>query len=287
VRQGRRTIAALGLLLAASVGACNSCDKKKTKSSPKRMKNEQCVSAADCADDDPCTIEQCDDSECFSSAAPAGTSCENETVCDGVSKCDGNGQCVAGTAPTLDDGNACTIDACDPVTGVTHTPLALDDFDACTEDTCDPRSGTIGHNSIDIDDGDDCTFDSCDKRSGVKHQKPDSTYSCSSGCGPGFHAASRAKSASCAGAMQTFCVPDCGNAFYVCDTRCPGKYHASSRASSPQCGDPKAAQTFCQKNTGDSFYSCESNCPEGYQRKSVGENPQCGEPAAQVFCVKS
>jgi hypothetical protein len=275
--------------LVVGCGACDGCEKKKTKSSPARVKNEQCVSAEDCADDDPCTIEHCDDGDCISTPASAGTSCDNETVCDGVAKCDGKGRCLEGTAPGTDDGNACTIDHCDPITGVTHNPVPIDDFDACTEDACDAQTGTITHNSIEIDDGNDCTFDSCDKQTGVKHQQPNSTYTCASGCGPGFHAASRAKSASCGGkdALQTFCVPDCGNSFYVCDTRCPAGYHASSRAPSAQCGDAKAAQTFCQKDTGSSFYSCDANCPEGYQKKSVGNNAQCGEPPTQIFCVKS
>jgi hypothetical protein len=30
--------------------------------------------------------------------------------------------CGAGVAPALDDGDDCTVDACDPGEGVTHTP---------------------------------------------------------------------------------------------------------------------------------------------------------------------
>jgi RHS repeat-associated protein len=46
-------------------------------------------------------------------------------ILDGVrlDACDGSGNCQ-GAPPATDDGNPCTADACDPVAGVTHTPLA-------------------------------------------------------------------------------------------------------------------------------------------------------------------
>ena len=34
------------------------------------------------------------------------------------------GRCVAGQAPLLDDANGCTADLCDPVSGVSHEPVA-------------------------------------------------------------------------------------------------------------------------------------------------------------------
>jgi mono/diheme cytochrome c family protein len=44
--------------------------------------------------------------------------------------------------PALGDGNACTADSCDPLTGVvSHTPLAVDDGDECTIDSCDVATG--------------------------------------------------------------------------------------------------------------------------------------------------
>ncbi|HSN91490.1 MAG TPA: hypothetical protein VLS93_09695, partial [Anaeromyxobacteraceae bacterium] len=42
----------------------------------------------------------------------------------------------------IDDGDACTVDACDPATGaVTHDPVPVDDGVACTVDACDPVAG--------------------------------------------------------------------------------------------------------------------------------------------------
>jgi RHS repeat-associated protein len=46
-------------------------------------------------------------------------------ILDGVrlDACDASGNCQ-GAPPATDDGNPCTADACDPVAGVTHTPVA-------------------------------------------------------------------------------------------------------------------------------------------------------------------
>jgi glucose/arabinose dehydrogenase len=48
--------------------------------------------------------------------------------------------------PFVGDGNACTVDACDPATGaIAHTPVPVDDGVACTTDTCNPATGAIAH----------------------------------------------------------------------------------------------------------------------------------------------
>ncbi|WP_437724312.1 DNRLRE domain-containing protein [Sorangium sp. So ce861] len=46
---------------------------------------------------------------------------------------------------TLDDGDACTTDTCDPVLGILHTPISTDDSDPSTIDTCDPATGAVTH----------------------------------------------------------------------------------------------------------------------------------------------
>ena len=53
----------------------------------------------------------------------SGTSCADGDVCNGDETCNGTGTCVAGAPPVVNDGNACTADACDPETGVAHIPL--------------------------------------------------------------------------------------------------------------------------------------------------------------------
>ena len=68
---------------------------------------------------------------------------------------------------SIDDGDACTTDACDPATGtVSHTPVSLDDGDACTTDACDPATG-VSHQLVAVDDGVACTVDTCDSPEGT------------------------------------------------------------------------------------------------------------------------
>jgi cysteine-rich repeat protein len=67
----------------------------------------------------------------------------------------------------LDDGDACTTDACDSQEGASHSPPAgLDDGDGCTTDACDPGTGAISHAPVEIDDQNPCTEDSCDPQTG-------------------------------------------------------------------------------------------------------------------------
>lgn len=78
--------------------------------------------------------------------ATAGTSCADGNVCNGDETCDGNGSCAAGTPPPVNDGNPCTADSCDPITGVTHTNLpdgtTCSGIGTCTNGTCSV-SGTV------------------------------------------------------------------------------------------------------------------------------------------------
>jgi hypothetical protein len=68
----------------------------------------------------------------------------------------------------FDDGNACTVDACDPTNGVSHLPVTIDDNDKCTTDSCDKIAG-VKHLLVAIDDNNLCTTDACDPQAGVSH----------------------------------------------------------------------------------------------------------------------
>ena len=53
------------------------------------------------------------------------------------------------TVNSVDDGNACTTDACNTQTGVaTHTSVPVDDGNPCTADACNSATGTITHTNI-------------------------------------------------------------------------------------------------------------------------------------------
>jgi RHS repeat-associated protein len=76
-------------------------------------------------DSNPCTVDSCD-----AASGPrhepiaAGTSCADDNPCNGEEACDGSGVCASGTPLVTDDGDSCTVDLCDPTTGVTHTSAA-------------------------------------------------------------------------------------------------------------------------------------------------------------------
>ena len=83
-----------------------------------------------------------------------------------------------GLAPTdctpVDDGNPCTIDACDAAMGVSHTPVpagtACDDGDPCNGQEVCSGAGVCSQGAAPVvDDGNPCTADSCDSELGVVH----------------------------------------------------------------------------------------------------------------------
>jgi hypothetical protein len=126
-------------------------------------------------DGSPCTVDACDPVTGVShTPVAAGTPCPNGDACDGEDVCDDAGVCLAGTPPDVDDGNPCTIDACDPATGVSHAPAAAGtpcaDADQCDgEEACDGASACVLVVPPAIDDGDPCTLDACDPFAGITH----------------------------------------------------------------------------------------------------------------------
>jgi hypothetical protein len=126
-----------------------------------------------CDDHNPCTADSCGaDGRCVSTPVASGTACSDGNVCNGAETCTG-GTCTAGSAPAIDDGNACTADSCDPSAGVTHRSVA--DGTSCADsnlcngsETCRTGACAAG-NAPAVDDGNPCTADSCDPAAGVRH----------------------------------------------------------------------------------------------------------------------
>lgn len=72
-----------------------------------------------CDDGNACNgVEQCDDATGCVSAAPL--MCDDGDACNGIEQCDDDTGCSEGTPPVVTDNNPCTIDMCDPDTGVSH-----------------------------------------------------------------------------------------------------------------------------------------------------------------------
>lgn len=128
------------------------------------------------SDGNPCTEDVCINGVPAWQPRAVGSNCDSDgTVCNGSATCSSAATCVTAPPPTVDDGNPCTADACDPTNGVVHLPVAAGlscetDADACngvsrcnTDGACMPGAAPT------VDDGNPCTSDSCDAAQGVRH----------------------------------------------------------------------------------------------------------------------
>lgn len=79
--------------------------------------------------------------------SPRGAPCDDGNACTSNDRLDTACRC-AGTPVTIDDGNPCTGDFCDPALGVRHVPVAVDDGNPCTADSCSPTTGSIAHTPL-------------------------------------------------------------------------------------------------------------------------------------------
>ena len=161
---------------------------------------------------------ECNVSVCIPETGVCAVALANEeALCDDGDPCTSgefciSGACAGGQVVPCDDGNLCTDDSCDPLTGCIHadTSLSCDDGNLCTDDGCDPLSGcTYVDNTQPCDDGDPCTADhACSGGNCVGGQ----TLSCDDGdlCSMGS------------------CDPDAGGCVYVCAAENPGN---------PCCGE--------------------------------------------------
>ena len=66
-------------------------------------------------------------------------------------------------AASCDDGDACTVDVCDPAAGCSNTPVLCGAGDSCVDGACVPDALCT---DLSCDDGDPCTVDICDPASG-------------------------------------------------------------------------------------------------------------------------
>jgi RHS repeat-associated protein len=85
-------------------------------------------------DGNPCTIDACNSATgtITHTPAPSGTACSDGNICNGDETCDGNGACKPGTPPVIEDGDPCTLDTCDPVTGIEHHACTPNDTTVTT-----------------------------------------------------------------------------------------------------------------------------------------------------------
>ncbi len=151
---------------------------------PSPIEGRPCTGDNDCQTDTPCGVGVCTDGKCRLQPGPNGFVCDDNDICTLHDACF-KGACI-GSAVQCSDGNACTLDACDPITGCVHAPTnqscsdgdpctayrctdgscfafgsACDDGNPCTQEDC---SGTLGCHTVALsgptcDDGNPCTAD--------------------------------------------------------------------------------------------------------------------------------
>lgn len=130
--------------------------------------------ALDCDDSNSCTLDSCDPvAGCVSTSAADGTTCLDNDLCNGTERC-AAGVCQPGTASSCNDGNACTSDACNPLTGAcSYRPLsngvACPDGNVCDGQTCQNGSCTAGTPVVCAHDNDNnpCTANTCVPATGI------------------------------------------------------------------------------------------------------------------------
>lgn len=142
-------------------GVCNDLDACTTDSCG--VHNGSCVHTPITCVADQCSTVSCDKSRgCVQT--PLNCVIPGNQCAVGTCSSATNGQCQY-TNKTCDDGNKCTVDACDPAIGCTHTNRSCDDSNECTIDTCDPTyaASTTGCRNVQksCDDNNKCTTDSC------------------------------------------------------------------------------------------------------------------------------
>ena len=195
-------------------------------------------------------VDACHEASCDPTAGwflvqrAAGSSCADGTVCNGAETCDVMGFCRDGTAPAVDDGNACTADLCEPITGVSHTNVsdgtACGNGDLCLgAQTCQAGACLVTGSPPTVDDGNPCTADQCDPGAGVIHTPLAMGTSCADG-----DACNGLEACDGAGACQPGSAPvvDDGNVCTAdaCDAAL-GVSHTAINEGSP-CGQHLACQ---------------------------------------------
>lgn len=126
-------------------------------------------------DGNSCTIDACDPQAGPQSgvvthtanSSLVGTYCNGTNACSTTPRtCDAAGKCNAQSATVIDDKNPCTVDACSPTAGVTHTLAAAGTQcgagSACqAASTCDASGFCVAGAFTGVNDNNPCTVDSC------------------------------------------------------------------------------------------------------------------------------
>lgn len=110
--------------------------------------------------------------------------CNDGNACT-IDACDANEQCAVTHPPVnCDDSNLCTVDSCNPATGCAGTPKSCSDGALCTIDACNPLTGDCEFASVTCPDGQTCNPGNGSCEGGACTPDPCVHGTCQPGGGP-------------------------------------------------------------------------------------------------------
>ncbi|MGH7894539.1 MAG: hypothetical protein ACREQL_07715, partial [Candidatus Binatia bacterium] len=199
--------------------------------------NGQCTPGGpkDCGDPNPCTDDSCEYPTGNCIHTPNTNPCDDGDACTVRDTCSG-GDC-AGAVRDCGDGNLCTDDGCDPLTGCTNANNTdpCDDQNLCTtNDKCKDGFCQGGPAPI-CDDNNPCTTDGCSTTSGCTTTDNDNPCDDQNPCTSG----DACSGGQCAGPSPTLCNDNNGCTTDTCDPAVSGGCVYSNNTA--PCSD----QTVC------------------------------------------
>ena len=221
----------------------------------------------------PCLTAICQpqNGTCQNEPANSGFACDDGDACTYGEACD-EGDCHGGQSLNCNDGNGCTLDSCDELTGCKHQSVSGDcsDGNACTwPDVC-AQGECIAGDGVDCDDANPCTADSCNPGKGCVHTPTGGGCDDGNVCTVGDH---------CEGGL---CVPskalDCDDADVCSNDSCAPATGCLHEFNTAPCSDGD----LCTVND-----SCLAGACLGGKSLSCDDGNQCTSDSCNqlVGCV--
>ena len=248
--------------------------------------------------DGPCLKATCDESTGECGTEPiGGAPCDDDNACTINDHCQ-EGLCLGGVAANCNDGELCTDDQCDEVTGCEHAwnSSPCNDGDPCTqEDVCDGGQ-CVGGATLNCDDSNPCTDDSCSAQKGCIHLANEAACSDGNECTTGDHCQG--------GQCKTSTVAMCDDGNSCTDDSCDPAQGCLHLLNNGSCNDGNVctlqdhcelggcvgtAQMGCDDNNLCTDDSCdpETGCKYFPNQEDCNDGNECtsGDICAAGWCI--